>query len=769
MKHLPRSFCRWALYFFVALILVELGNTVSFAQTGIIIRSIDVQYSGPPTVSRERILSQMRTKVGQPYSDTTVEQDIRSLYTAGDVQNVRIFGQPQGDGVKVIVVVQTRTVVREIEIAGSTRFKPKTIRKAIGIKLNASLSGNALEEGRQKIIDLYQGRGFTDIDVQYRTDTDEARGTSRIVYTINEGEKGSVSVVRFEGNKSFSAWVLRKKMKTKGRTLISFLDKSGRLDQTQLQQDLDSLREWYQDHGYIDVVVGEVRKDRTRGRLQLVIPIVEGTKYHVGKITITGNKVATAEKIRLLLKMKEGSVYSPKALREDAKTVADGYGSGGYVDLDIAPQASPAGPGRVDVTYTISEGDRAFVQRINVIGNTRTKDKVVRREVLIVPGDVYNTVRVETSKKRLENLGYFAKVETYPDDTNVPGRKDLTVQVEEKRTGSLNFGAGFSTIDSVVGFVELTQGNFDLLNWPSFTGGGQKFRTRVQFGSQRKDFTLALIEPYFLDRQLSLGGELFYHDASFLSTVYDQRNYGISLTVRKPLNPFTSISVSYRLETLEIYNVPSSASPFIRSQQGSRVKSEITPSLVYDTRDNPFISRTGHRIVFTPYVAGGFLGGDEQIYGFDLEGSQYFKLWYDTILLFNAEMATVETWGSGDQVPIYDRLFLGGGNDLRGFDFREVGPKDGNDVPIGGQSLARLTIEYTIPIIEKVRAAIFYDTGFVNPDPYDFGISHLASDVGIGLRLNLPIGPLRIDYGIPIIKDNNKGSGRFNFNVGYQF
>jgi outer membrane protein insertion porin family len=768
MKHVPKSFCRWALSFFVALALVESG-TITLAQTGIIIRSIEIQYAGPQNVSRERILSQMRTKVGQPYSDTMVEQDIRSLYTTGDVQNVRIFGEPEGDGVKVIVVVQTRTVVSEIEIVGAQSFKPRAIRKAIGIKLNTALSGNALEEGRQKIIEMYQGRGFTDVDVKYQADTDEKRATSRIIYTINEGEKGSIHAVRFEGNKAFKQRVLRKKMKTRARTIISFLDKTGRLDQTQLQQDLDSLREWYQDHGYIDVAVGEVRKDRTRGRLQLVIPIVEGTKYRVGKITITGNKEAKTEKIRLLLKMKEGSVYSPKALREDAKTLADGYGSGGYVDLDITPQAFPAGPGRVDVNYTIAEGDRAFVQRINVIGNTRTKDKVIRREVGIVPGDVFNTVRVETTKKRLENLGYFSKVETYPDDTSVPGRKDLTVQVDEKRTGSLNFGAGFSTIDNVVGFIELTQGNFDFMNWPSFTGAGQKFRTRVQFGSRRKDFTIALTEPYFLDRPLSLGGELFYHDASFLSTVYDQRNYGFAVTARKPLNAFTSISLTYRLETLEIYNVPPSASAAIRSQQGSLLRSEIRPGLIWDTRDNPFISRTGHRVVFSPYIAGGFLGGDIQIYGWNIEASQYFKLWYDTVLLLNAEVATVDTWGGGSQVPIYDRLFLGGGNDLRGFDFREVGPKDQNDVPIGGRSLARVTIEYTIPIIEKVRAAVFYDTGFVNPDAYDFGIPRLASDIGIGLRLNLPIGPIRIDYGFPILKDNNSGGGKFNFNVGYQF
>ena len=205
--------------------------------------------------------------------------------------------------------------------------------------------------------------------------------------------------------------------------------------------------------------------------------------------------------------MKEGSVYSPKQLRDDAKAVADAYGSGGYVDLVITPEGTPAGTGLIDVHYTIEESVRSFVNRVNIEGNTRTKDKVIRREVLVAPGDVFNTVRVDTTKKRLENLGYFAKVETYPEDTDIPGRKDLTILVQEKRTGSLSFGGGFSTVDKLVGFAELTQGNFDLFNWPSFTGGGQKFRLRVQYGTERKDFILTIVEPYFLDRRLADLGE----------------------------------------------------------------------------------------------------------------------------------------------------------------------------------------------------------------------------------------------------------------------
>jgi outer membrane protein insertion porin family len=560
-------------------------------------------------------------------------------------------------------------------------------------------------------------------------------------------------------------------MKTKARTLISFLDKSGRLDQAQLQQDLDSVREYYQNHGYIDVTIPEVRQERSSKGLTIVVVISEGIQYHVHSLSFSGEQQTNEKRLRAILQMKEGAVYSPEALEKDMKSMNDGYGAGGFVDVDIRPQGTPAGRGLVDLAYTITEGDRSFVERVNIVGNTRTKDKVIRREVVVLPGDVYNTVRIDVSKKRLENLNYFEKVDTFPQDTGIPGRKNLLVQVDEKRTGSLQFGAGYSTIDSIIGFVEFSQANFDILNWPSFTGGGQKFRARAQFGSERQDYSVSLTEPYFLNYRLSLGGELFYHGASFLSSVYNERDYGFSIDTRFPLGPFAYAGLTYRLDNEEIYDVSPAASQLIQIEAGARLKSEITPSLVYDTRDNVFLTRHGHRIIFTPHVAGGFLGGDVQTYGADLEASQYFLLPLDNILLLNGEIATIDTWGSGTDVPIFDRLFLGGANDLRGFDFRDVSPKDENGEPLGGRSLIRATIEDTFPIIPKVRFAVFFDVGAVHADAYDFGTSDLASDAGVGLRLDLPIGPLRIDYGFPIQGSHFSGSsgGKFNFNVGYQF
>src|SRR5262249_26787139 len=360
------------------------------AQGPPVIRSIDGEYSGPASISKQRILAQMRLKVCQLYWNEVVEEDIKALYKTGYVRNVRIFAQPQGDGVKVIVAVQTQAILREIEINGAERIKPKRLRKEMKVKLNQAVNEQALEEARQKIVEIYQGKGYNDVTVEYRVEPiDEKRGTARVVFTVTEGAKGAISQIQFEGNAHVKTATLRKQMKTRGRSLIYFVDKTGRLDEVQLEQDLDKIREYYQNHGFIDVEIKEVRKDRTpKGPMIITIVISEGPQYHVSKLTITGYEHSTDARIRAFLKMKEGSVYSPKQLRDDAKAVADAYGSGGYVDLEITPEGTPAGPALIDVHYTIEEGTRSFVNRVNIEGNTRTKDKVIRREVLVAPEEV---------------------------------------------------------------------------------------------------------------------------------------------------------------------------------------------------------------------------------------------------------------------------------------------------------------------------------------------------------------------------------------------
>jgi outer membrane protein insertion porin family len=446
----------------------------------------------------------------------------------------------------------------------------------------------------------------------------------------------------------------------------------------------------------------------------------------------------------------------------------------------------------VNLSYKVDEGIQSFVEHINISGNSRTKDKVLRREIILSPGDVFDTVRVDISKKRLEGLQYFERVDTYASDTAVPGRKDLNVVVQEKRTGNLNFGLGFSTTDGLLGFAELAQGNFDIMNWKTFTGAGQKFRARVQLGTETKDASVELSEPYFLDQRLAVGGRVFFDEYDYFSDVYDQRDYGFDIFLRKPITNFLSMKLDYTIQEIDIYNIDQSLittqlNDLINQEGVDNLESRVTFGLTYDTRDSAFLTRKGTRIDFSTYVSGGPLGGSVQVYGFDLDAAQYFHLPYDTILLFNGEIGSVNNWSDGSKtggiVPIFDRLYLGGASTLRGFKFRDVGPKDDQGNAVGGNTLTRWTIEYTIPIIERVRFAVFYDGGFVNAGSWSFSPEKvpvqgtpgkfsggLNQDIGIGVRLDLPIGPLRLDYGFPIEEDSfSSKSGQFQFSVGYQF
>ena len=735
-----------------------------------IVRQIEIQYAGPATLSRQRILTNMKTTVGQPYSETTVEDDVRALYATGLVTNVRIYGEPLPDGVKVIVVVQTRVTLAGVYIQGAERVKVARIRREINLKINTPLDEQILEQARQKIVELYQKRGFPDVDVQYKLTTNEEQGTATVTYAISEGSRALVRRIRFFGNQALKASRLRKEMKTQQLNPLGFITGAGRLSSVQLDDDVQKLKALYQDNGYADAQITDVKIERVSPkRVDIFISINEGPQYHVNAVTIEGIQIVTEANFRKVIKVTEGQVFSPSKLEKDIKAVEDAYGIAGYADAKVTVQTTPAGPALVDLHYKVEEGIKSYVERINISGNTRTKDKVIRRELVLAPGDVFDTVRVDISKKRLEGLQYFEKVDTYASDTLVPGRKDLNVVVQEKRTGSLNFGLGFDSNQGLVGFAELNQGNFDITNWRTFTGAGEKFRARFQIGTLQTQALISLTEPYFLDQRLAIGQEVYYLDSQFYSNVYNERNYGFDIFVRKPITNFLAARLQYRLQDTDIYGI-STTDPLVLAQAGNTLESRVTFELTYDKRDNAFLTRKGTRVDFSTYVAGGPLGGDVQIYGFDLIASQYFLLPFDTILLFDAEAATVANWGSGGFVPIYDRLYLGGANNLRGFKYQDVGPKDQFGDDLGGNSLARLTIEYTIPIIDRVRAAVFYDTGFVNAGSWSFGTNNVNSDFGFGLRLNLPIGPIRIDYGIPIQADKfNNSSGRFQFSVGYQF
>jgi outer membrane protein insertion porin family len=450
----------------------------------------------------------------------------------------------------------------------------------------------------------------------------------------------------------------------------------------------------------------------------------------------------------------------------------------GYIKTAVDPRVTlDTNAATATVSYQVAEGMLAYIQNIEIRGNAQTKDKVIRREIGVAPGEVYNEVRVRSSENRVRNLNYFSYVNSYPESTAASNRFNLVFDVEEQRTGQFMVGAGISSVDNLIGFVELTQGNFDLFGWPRFTGGGQKLRLRAQFGSSRSDLELSLIEPWFLNRRLSLGLDLFRRENRYNSDEYDQITTGAALTLGKPLFTFNRINWIYGLEDIDIRNVSTNASELIQAEEGGRLKSYGTVELIRDTRDSAFVATRGFRGSASATLAGGPFGGETDTYQFQLRASQFFPLWFDHVLNFRGWTSIIQEYGDSDRVPIFDRLFVGGPRTVRAFRYRKVGPKDETEEPIGGRSAAFATAEYTIPLVEKIRLALFYDVGVVWQDLYEEDLESLAvgdgvvcDGYGLGIRFDFPQFPIQLDYAWPLNTDEvTSDSGRFSFSIGYTY
>jgi len=761
---------------------------------GPIVREIDIQYVGPKTVAKSVILSNMRTTVGQVYSAPSIEEDVRNLYATGFFTNLAIKDEPLGDGVKVNVVVQPKPLVKEIIIKGEKKIKESRVKKEIKSKLGEPLSEQQVSADADKIKDMYLGKGYNQIQVSYKIDTNEEFGRSVVTFIINEGSRAYVTEVDFVGNQHLTAKELRKVMKTRKKNLLSFINKSGLFKEDDFRQDLDNLRTYYNSKGYIDMSVKDVKFDHPeKDEMKVTITVFEGIQYTVGKIDFTGNTIFSKDDLRVyrnykVVRMDEGKVFSPRAftpegkqpnedlptLENDIKRIRDLYGTRGYIDMLITPERQPnVQSGKIDILYRIVENSQSYVEQIIIQGNNRTKDKVIRRELLVKPGQIYDSVRVDASKKSLENLQYFEKVDISPQETSVSNRKNMVVTVEEKRTGSVTFGAGFSSVDSLLGFVEITQGNFDLFNFPYFIGGGEKFRVRLQYGLERQDFEVSFKEPWFLEQRLSLGYDLFYHNATYLSNYYDERNFGASVSLARAFGPFWSGSITYTLQDYDLYNFANNSSPQLLREQGYRTDSSITLGMSYDHRDSVLLTHNGLHADFTAEFAGGPLLGQTNIYKFQASVQKYIPLPYDCILTLAGSTGVADYYGDSQEVPLFDRFFIGGSRSVRGFGNRDIGPVDNNTEPLGGDTMAYNNIELTFPIMDRVRGAIFNDMGFLDGRAFHYTSvwPELNMAAGVGLRLNLPIGPLRLDYGIPY-KDqgyNHNSTGKFSFDVGYQF
>ena len=790
----------------------------SFAQpSSLKIVRIEIKNVGPPAASDELIRANIRTKVGDAYSSQAVDDDVKNLYGTGFFYNIQVADKRTDEGIVLTYVVQGKPRLTDIKFSGNKKYSDTKLAKKLTSKTGQPLDEHKLFADAAEIKKLYQKAGYPNTEVKYVLAIDENGGTGSARFEIKESPRIKIEKVEFVGAQAFSERKLRKVVKTRKRWLFSWITSSGRLKDDVLQEDRDRLVEFYRDKGYIDFELKDLKTEQLSPKsIAVRFYIYEGKSYKVGSVKFTGNKLFSdadilsglqslkafkGTKARLGshgLEMDVGDTFTPKGMGKDIEAVEDFYGAKGYIDVNqntgnLRVRKIPnTDTGTMDLEFLIDEGQQAFIEKIEIRGNSKTKDKVVRRELAVTPGEPFNMVRVKLSKSRLEGLQYFEKVEPHAEPTDVPNRRDLVIGLEEKSTSNFTLGAGFSSVDAIVGFAEVSYGNFDLFKPPTFTGGGQKFRLRVQIGTERQDYLMTFIEPWFLGKKLQFSVDLYHRDLNFQSVgnLYDEIRSGgrVSLT-RALYRDYLIGSVSYTLENVGIILDPS----VHRDQPGSEFGHELPPiqkqnapdalfdeegysivskfgfSLAYDTRNSVLLPNKGQRTEFSAEFAG-VPPSEKHFYKIDLRSGWYFPGLAEGHVLEVVGMAGVANSLDSDDVPFYERYYLGGVNSLRGFRYRDVSPREpGFSEPVGGDTYWFGSLEYSIPIVERVRVAAFYDIGNVIADPYDFTSGHFSDNYGIGLRLNLPIGPLRLDYGIPLHHDRfSSDSGKFQFSVGYQ-
>ncbi len=735
-------------------------NPTAPAGEGKTIKSIDVRFKGAAAVDRDRILSNMSLKVGEKYSTEKEEADIKRLYGTGDVDNIIISTEDVAGGVRVIVTVEGRAGLGDVTFLGNSEFTADRLRKEIDLKVGATVEDAKLQEASRTIEELYRKKGFSDVTVNYTVEP-AGNGFSRITFKIDEGQRGYLRDVIFEGNSSISAKELKKVMKADNRGIKFWT--GPKLEQEKLDADVRAIEEYYQNRGYVNArVTGYERVRVDAKKVDLMVRISEGQQFTVKSVSVSGMKAYNPEEFIPAFDLESGKLFSGANMKSDIQKIKTYYGSRGYAEVKVTPQIKEAGGNEISVVYAIEEGSTFSINKISFSGNEATKDEVMRREMAIHPGDQYNQTTIDVSELRLKKLGYFKEVTVIPSDAETPGYKDLSISVTEGQTGQLNFGAGFSSIDNLVGFISLRESNFDF-GWPP-KGAGQRLNIDVKVGTKRKDINIGWYEPWLFGRPLGFGVEGFFTEKTYLSDVYDQTNMGGDIYFRKRLNEFSDWRLQLLAEQVKIDGIDANASEAIKSEGGSFFHSEASLTYNFDSRDDNVLPRRGMKFS----AEGSLAFGDFEDYGLALNFSKPVLLPWDLIFTVNASYETVEEMGGG-RVPIFERVFLGGANNLRGFEYRDVGPKDETGEALGGKSAWYIGGELTVPVIERVRLAGFLEAGGV--DTSAFGGGNMNGDYGFGLRLNLPVlGPLRLDYGIPFEGDEfNDSGGRFNISVDYKY
>jgi outer membrane protein insertion porin family len=718
----------------------------------------DIQIEGNNRVETSTVLAATPIKPGDRVSLEDVDEAMQNIFSLGRFEDISVE-LTEIQGAKIITFVVTELpLVRDVLFSGNEELADDKLRPLVSVKIPEIYSHAKVKQSILEIENAYAEDGYHAASVEPKVEVDD-RNEAVLTFDISEGNKVLIDEIRFVGNTAIDEDDLEDAMETRERWWLSWLTDRGAYQKEVMELDVERLKAAYNDLGYMDVKIKqpELTLIKENRYLDILIEVDEGPQYRVGTLGVKGDLMKPSDELLKVVSLKEGNVFNRTELHKSIERLSDIYADEGYALVNVAPLSSKNKDElTIDLLFDIEQGNKVFIERVQIRGNTKTRDKVIRRQLPIAEGDKYSASKIREGNRQVRNLGYFEEVNVTTEPGSAADKAVLNIDVKEQPTGTFSVGVGYSSVDQMIGQGSISQDNF--------LGYGLRLNFAASLSGSSQTFTLGITDPYFLDTDWTLGFEVYKSEREFSD--YDENKTGGAIRAGHPIAKYTKGYLTFRYEQKEILNVAADASDIIKDEIGESTLSSITGELVRNSTDyHPDPSKGGVSQLTLQYAG---IGGTENFAKMIAEHRHFFPLFWGTVFSIHGETGYVVATGD-EEVPLGERFYLGGIRNMRGFKTREVGPKDGDDF-IGGETMGYFNFEYIFPISKKLRlkGLVFYDIGNAWRDSADY-FSDLRHSVGAGVRWNSPLGPLRLEWGYNLSPEDDEKQSVFDFSIGSVF
>ncbi len=729
------------------------------AYTGRELRIASLAPEGNKRIDSGAILRKISSRAGGAYNPATLRNDLKEIYALGYFNDVQIDVSDSPKGKNVIFRVVEKPVIAAVTFSGLDELSEEDVRGAANIREHFILNPSKVSAGVESIKELYTSKGYYNTQVESSITFPSDEGAV-IHYTVTEGKKIYIKKISIEGNTAFDDDELLDEIETSEKGFFSWLTASGLLEMDKIKQDAGKIISYYHNHGYLEAKIGDPVVRQEEEWIYLTFNVEEGSRFRVGSIDISGDLIDEKSTFLELITLSKEEYMSRSILREDVMAITDFYAEKGYAFASVRPMmANSATNDQIDINFKIEKGDLVYINRINISGNSRTRDNVIRREILLAEGGVFDSKALRNSSKALQRLQYFEEVNITPEPTIDPTRMNVNIEVKERSTGTFSIGAGYSSVDDVILMGSISENNF--------LGRGDTMQFSANIGGSSSTYNISYTNPHVNDSELSWGVDIF--DTNREYDDYTKDSTGAGIRVGYPIWEKWRIYGNYSYTDTELSDIDDDASYIITESAKLPVTSAFKLTFSRDTRNKTFGATEGSKHSFSTKYGGGILGGDAQFTKVEASTSWYFPLIWRTTFHVKASAGQVFE-NEDDKLPVYERFYLGGISTIRGFDYGDISPVDDGD-KIGGDKMWYTNLEFIFPLLEEqgIQGLTFYDMGQVFDDDEDWSISDYEQSVGLGIRWLSPMGPISIVWGLNLDPDDDEDESVFDFSIGGTF